>query len=144
MHIYVSSQKDRQCALPVINNGTIGRLVITERSHCLSFWLHIYYTHLTSVRFERSVYHESLLTSFICTYIYIYICVCVCVCVCSEDSIFVILHSAQCNIFFCFFVLFVYSKEECVTYFSIKKWMTVKFERFNINFEAEDKEANKI
>ena len=34
-------------------------------------YVYIYYAHLTSVRFELSVCHESLLTSFI--YIYIYI-----------------------------------------------------------------------
>ena len=51
--------------------GPIGGMVITGRAHCLSFWLHIYiyYAHLTSVGFEHSMCHESLLTSFI--YIYI-------------------------------------------------------------------------
>ena len=52
-------------------HGVIGRLVITGRVYCLSFWLHIYiyYVHLTSVRFEHSVCHESLLTSYITIYI---------------------------------------------------------------------------
>ena len=29
-------------------HGAIGRLLKTGKSHCLSFWLHIYYVHLTS------------------------------------------------------------------------------------------------
>ena len=43
-----------------------------RRAHCLS----LYYAHLTSVRFKHSVFHESLLTSFIYIYIYIYIYIC--------------------------------------------------------------------
>ena len=54
--------------------GATGRLVIIGRTHCQSFWLHIYYAHLTSVGFEHSnLCQESLLTSFIYIYIYIYI-----------------------------------------------------------------------
>ena len=52
-------------------HGAIGGLVITRRAHCLSFWLHLYYAYLTSVVFEKSVCHVSLLTSFIYMYIYI-------------------------------------------------------------------------
>ena len=33
----------------------IGGLVITTRVHCLSFWLHMFYAHLTSAGFEDSV-----------------------------------------------------------------------------------------
>ena len=46
------TEKDRQCALSVITN------------------LPTAIAHLTSVRFEHSVCHESLLTSFIINYIY--------------------------------------------------------------------------
>ena len=38
-------------------------LVITGRAHF--FWSHIYYAHLASARFEHSMCHESLMTSYI-------------------------------------------------------------------------------
>ena len=41
----------------------IGVLVINERAHWPSSWLHRYYCHLTSVGFPHSVCHESLLAS---------------------------------------------------------------------------------
>ena len=48
----------------------IGRLEINAgRAHCLSFLLDIFEVDLTSVGFEHSVCHETLLTSF--TYIHI-------------------------------------------------------------------------
>ena len=49
-------------------------VVITGRA--LFSWLHIYYAHLASVRFEHSVCRESLMT----TYVY-NVCVCVRACV---------------------------------------------------------------
>ena len=39
---------------------TIGGLVITGRTHCLSFYIHMCYAHLSSVRFGHSVGHEPL------------------------------------------------------------------------------------
>ena len=39
---------------------TIGGLVITGRTHCLSFYIHMCYAHLSSVRFGHSVCHEPL------------------------------------------------------------------------------------
>ena len=50
---------------------TIVGFKINRRTHCLYFWLHIYYAHLTFVRFEHFVWHESLLRSFSYTYIYV-------------------------------------------------------------------------
>ena len=41
------------------------------RVHCLSFWFHICYTHLTSAGFEYPVCHESLLTCFIIIFAWI-------------------------------------------------------------------------
>ena len=74
--MYICSQKDRPCAsrssaqvheLPWghwrIDNNRKGIL-------CVFLTTNIFYAHLTSVRFEHSVCHESLLTSFIINYIY--------------------------------------------------------------------------
>ena len=44
-----------------------------NREGTLFSWLHIYYVHLASVRFEHSVYHESLMTTHTHTDTYIYI-----------------------------------------------------------------------
>ena len=46
-------------------HGASSGLVITKTANCLFFWQHIYYTYLSSVRFEHCMCHESLLTSFI-------------------------------------------------------------------------------
>ena len=47
-------------------------VVITGRAHCFHDYIHIYYAHLASVRFEHSVCRGSLMTTNIYIYIYIF------------------------------------------------------------------------
>ena len=47
--MYVCMYKVRKTDMPkcISFHEATGRLVITGRVHCLSFWLQIYYAHLT-------------------------------------------------------------------------------------------------
>ena len=54
-------------------HDAIGGLVITGRAHCLSFWVHIYYAHLTFLGFKSQVSSNPFyIKVHICIYIYIY------------------------------------------------------------------------